>query len=153
ARGGSLPRGARGHPRSVAVIGAKLRAEIFGASPALGEWIRVGDHRFRVIGVLATEGRSIGIDVQELALIPVASAQAVFNAPSLFRIMVEARGRESVARAQRDIVDILRERHQGEEDVTVITQDAVLKTFDRVISAFTATIVGIAAISLAVAGI
>ena len=35
----------------------------------------------------------------------------------------------------------------------MITQDAVLKTFDRVISAFTATIVGIAAISLAVAGI
>jgi len=153
AQGRFLPPGDPEQPASVAVIGAKLRAEIFGASPALGEWIRVGDHRFRVIGVLATEGRSIGIDVQELALIPVASAQAVFNAPSLFRIMVEARGRESVARAQRDIVDILRERHQGEEDVTVITQDAVLKTFDRVISAFTATIVGIAAISLAVAGI
>jgi putative ABC transport system permease protein len=153
AQGRFLPPGDPERPASVAVIGAKLREELFGGRPALGEWIRIGDHRFRVIGVLATQGRSIGIDVQELAIIPVASAQAVFNAPSLFRIMVEARGRESVARAARDVVDILRERHQGEEDVTVITQDAVLATFDRVISAFTYTIVGIAAISLAVAGV
>jgi putative ABC transport system permease protein len=153
AQGTFLPPGDPERSASVAVIGAKLREELFGGHPALGEWIRIGDHRFRVIGVLATEGRSIGIDVQDLALIPVASAQTVFNAPSLFRIMVEARGRESVARAARDVVDILRERHQGEEDVTVVTQDAVLATFDRVISALTYTIVGIAAISLAVAGI
>jgi putative ABC transport system permease protein len=153
AQGRFLPPGDPEQPASVAVIGAKLREELFGSRSALGEWIRIGDHRFRVIGVLATEGRSIGLDVQELALIPVASAQTVFNAPSLFRIMVEARGRESVGRAARDVVDILRERHQGEEDVTVITQDAVLKTFDRVIGAFTYTIAGIAAISLAVAGI
>jgi putative ABC transport system permease protein len=153
AQGRFLPPGDPEQPASVAVIGSKLREELFGSHAALGEWIRIGEHRFRVIGVLATEGRSIGIDVQELALIPVASAQTVFNAPSLFRIMVEARGRDAVARAARDVVDILRERHQGEEDVTVVTQDAVLKTFDRVIGAFTYTIVGIAAISLAVAGI
>lgn len=153
AQGRFLPPGDPERPASVAVIGAKLRAELFGPHTALGEWVRIGEHRFRVVGVLATEGRSIGMDVEELAIIPVASAQAVFNAPSLFRILVEARDREAVPRAARDIVDILRERHQGEEDVTVITQDAVLATFDRVIGAFTYTIVGIAAISLAVAGI
>jgi putative ABC transport system permease protein len=47
----------------------------------------------------------------------------------------------------------IRERHQGEEDVTVVSQDAVLKTFDGILQALTLTLAGIAAISLAVAGI
>ena len=44
-------------------------------------------------------------------------------------------------------------RHQGEKDVTVITQDAVLQTFDEIIRVLTYAVGGIAAISLAVAGI
>ena len=48
--------------------------------------------------------------------------------------------------------DILR-RHEGERDVTVVTQDAVLATFDRILRALTLAVGGIAAISLAVAGI
>ena len=58
-----------------------------------------------------------------------------------------------MARAQRDIKRIVAERHQGEEDITVITQDAVLATFDRIFQALTMTLAGIASISLLVAGI
>ncbi len=90
-RGDFLPGGDMQRASSVCVIGDKLRSELFGDQPAVGQWLRIGDRRFRVIGVLASEGRSIGIDVQELAIIPVASAQAMFNTQSLFRILVEAR--------------------------------------------------------------
>ena len=41
----------------------------------------------------------------------------------------------------------------GDDDITIISQDAVLATFDRIFTALTLTVVGIAAISLAVAGI
>jgi putative ABC transport system permease protein len=51
------------------------------------------------------------------------------------------------------VIDTLRERHQGEEDITVITQDGVLATFDRILNALTIAVGGIAAISLGVAGI
>jgi putative ABC transport system permease protein len=47
----------------------------------------------------------------------------------------------------------IQERHQGEKDVTVVTQDAVLSTFDDILGALTLAVGGIAAISLAVAGI
>ena len=148
-----LPAGDPRRGSSVAVLGMKVKEELFGNNNAIGEWIRIGDRRFRVIGLLAQEGRAIGIDVQEIAIIPVASAQALFNTPALFRIFVQARSRESMPRAQRDIRRIVAARHQGEEDVTVITQDAVLATFDRIFQALTITLAGIAAISLAVAGI
>ena len=75
----------------VCVIGRKVHNELFGSQSPLGQWLHLGDRRFRVIGVLATEGRSIGVDVQDIVIIPVASAQQLFNTPSLFRILVEAK--------------------------------------------------------------
>ncbi len=137
----------------VCVIGGKIRDELFGPRPALGAWLRLGERRFRVIGILGSEGRSIGVDVQETVMIPVASAQQLFNTPSLFRILVEARSREAIEPVRQFIIDTIRHRHQGEEDITVITQDAVLATFDRIFGALTYAVGGIAAISLFVAGI
>lgn len=152
-RGRFLPPGDPERPASVAVIGTKLKEELFGDAPAIGEWIRIGDRRFRVIGLLATEGRTIGIDVQDVAIIPVASAQALFNTESLFRIIVSTPERDEMGRAQEEIRRVITERHQGEEDITVVTQDAVLATFDRIFGTLTLALAGIAAISLAVAGI
>ena len=137
----------------VAVIGSKIRNELFGANRALGEWLRIGDRRFRVIGIMGSEGRSIGVDVQETVMIPVASAQQMFNTSSLFRILVEAKSRDAIEAVRAFVIDTLQQRHQGEKDVTVITQDAVLETFDRILGALTYAVGGIAAISLAVAGI
>lgn len=152
-QGRFLPESDMDRATPVAVIGSKIRNELFGARRALGEWIRIGDRRFRVIGVMGSKGRSIGVDIQETVIIPVASAQQLFNTSSLFRILVEAKSRDAIQPARRAIIDILQERHQGEKDVTVITQDAVLQTFDRILGALTYAVGGIAAISLAVAGI
>jgi putative ABC transport system permease protein len=153
AQGKFLPEADIDTASSVCVIGAKVKQELFGPKNALGEWLRIGDRRFRVIGVLASEGRSIGLDVQELAIIPAASAQMLFNTPSLFRILVEAKSRESIPAVIHFVEQAIAKRHQGERDVTVITQDAVLATFDKILGALTMTVGGIAAISLVVAGI
>jgi putative ABC transport system permease protein len=145
-----------GDPRRASplcVLGAKLKHELFGAGPAIGHWVRIGDRRFRVVGTLASEGRSIGLDLQDIAIVPVAAAQALFDSYSLFRVLVEARSDEAIPRARRDILRIIRQRHEGEDDVTVISQDAVVATFDKIFTALTLTVVGIASISLAVAGI
>src|SRR6185436_7710108 len=56
----------------VCVIGSKVRSEIFGAHPAIGELLRIGDRRFRVVGVLKQQGEFLGIDIDELTIIPVA---------------------------------------------------------------------------------
>lgn len=152
-QGRFLPRADLDLATPVAVIGTRIRNELFGAKRALGEWIRIGDRRFRVIGIMGSEGRSIGVDVQETVIIPVASAQQMFNTASIFRILVEAKSRDAIEVVRKFVIDTLQERHQGERDVTVITQDAVLETFDRILGALTYAVGGIAAISLAVAGI
>ena len=138
---------------SEAVIGAKVRDELFGANPALGQLVRIGDRRVRIVGVLAAAGQGLSMNTDELVFVPVSLAQSMFNSNTLFRIMIEAHSREAIDAAKAQITEIIKLRHEGELDVTVITQDAVLATFDRLLSALTLGVAGIAAISLAVAGI
>ena len=138
---------------SEAVIGAKVRDEIFGSTSALGQLVRIGDRRFRIVGVLAVSGQGLSMNTDELVFVPVSIAQSMFNSNTLFRILVEANGRDAIDAAKAQVADIIKLRHEGEQDVTVITQDAVLATFDRLLGALTLGVAGIAAISLAVAGI
>lgn len=153
AQGRALPEEDWGRGSPFVVLGAKVRADLFGAEPAIGKLVRLGDRRFRVIGILAPSGTGIGMNSDELAIVPVALAQSMFNSNTLFRILVETKNREAIEPAKAQVLKRLAERHDREEDVTVITQDAVLATFDRLLGALTFGVAGIASISLAVAGI
>ena len=153
AQGSGLPEEDWNRGSPVAVVGAKIREELFGNEPAVGQLIRVGDRRLRVVGVLSSRGQGLGMNTDELVIVPVSLAQSLFNSNTLFRILVEAKSREAIPEAKEQVMDILKQRHRGEEDVTVITQDAVLATFDKLLGALTLGVAGIAAISLAVAGI
>lgn len=153
AAGRFLPSGDPRRPRPVCVLGSKVRRELFGNEPAVGRLVRIGEYRCRVIGVLASEGRSLGLDTQELVVVPVAFAQMLFDTEKLFRILVEGRGRAELEMLKHQALSLIAHRHHGEKDVTIITQDSVLATFDRIFSMLTRTVAGIAGISLAVAGI
>lgn len=148
-----LPAGDIHESASVCVLGNQMKRELFGKELAVGQWVRLGDRRFRVIGVLGEQGESMGLRTDELVIIPVASAHQLFNTSGLFRILIEANSRDAIEQVKHDAERILFQRHNGEKDVTVITQDAVLATFDRILTALTMAVGGIAAISLAVAGV
>ncbi|WP_020406502.1 ABC transporter permease [Hahella ganghwensis] len=152
-QGQFLPQSELEEARAVAVIGRKLKRELFGPEPALGRWLRAGDRRFRVIGVLSSKGQSLGMDFDEVMLVPVASAQALFNQEGLFRVFAEVRSYDYVNNAKDRILSVITERHDGEEDVTVVTQDALLASFDEILRTLTLAVGGVAAISLIVAGV
>ena len=135
------------------VLGAKIANEFFPRSQAIGQRVRLGDNRFLVSGVLASQGESMGFNTDEIVIIPIDYAQALFNTTSLFRILIEAKSHSEIESAKQAILATMRQSHDGEDDTTVITQDAILATFDRVLHALTLAVAGIAAISLIVAGI
>ena len=91
--------------------------------------------------------------MDEIVFIPVASAQSMFNLRSLLRVGVMTRAREDVPRVKETIERVLADRHGGERDVTIIREDAVSSAFDTILIALTFSLGGIAAISMAVAGI
>jgi putative ABC transport system permease protein len=152
-RGSFLPQEDMEIARPVCIIGAKVYRELFGQRNALGELVRIGGFRCRVIGILGSEGRSLGLDTEELVIVPVAFAQMLLNTEGLFRVLIEAKDMESIERLKKHITTTIAKRHYGEDDVTIITQDSVLATFDKILAVLTLTVAGIAGISLVVAGI
>ena len=152
-RGQFLPPGELRRGVAVAVLGATAAAELFPGGDPLGQVVRIGDVRARVIGVLAAQGTQLGMNLDEVVVIPVARAMRLFNRRSLFRILIDVHAHADLAVARQRVIDVLKDRHDGEEDVTVITQDAVLSSFSKILQTLTLAVAAIAAISLAVAGI
>ncbi len=153
AQGSALPDLDLGEGQQVAVIGQKLKTELFDNRRAIGQWVRLRDYRFRVIGVLAGSGDSFGADLSEAIFVPVASAQSVFNIHGMFRVMFKVRDNYRVEEVKAGIAQRMQELHEGEQDVTVVSPDAMLSTFDDILRALTLGVAGIAGISLVVAGI
>ncbi len=135
------------------VLGSVVGRELFGGDSPLGQYVRLGDRRFRVIGVLEPKGERAGLNMDEMVIIPVGSAQVLFNLSSLLRIAVMTRSREDIPSAKIEIARLLAERHGGEEDVTLLSEEALSSAFDKILVALTFALGGIAAISMAVAGI
>ena len=151
--GSFIPPGDPARAPRVCVVGAKVAEELYPGRSPVGERLRLGEEKFRVTGVLASRGVSVGLDLDEVVLVPIGHHLRMFDRRSVFRVLCEARSARDVEGAKTAILAVLRDRHGGQEDVTVLTQDAVMKTFGKVLAILTAALAGIAAVSLTVAGV
>lgn len=152
ARGRFLPETEVGRGGALAVLGRKVAAELFAGADPIGQVVRIGGRRCRVIGVLAARGQQLGMDMDEVVLVPVATAMRMFNRTSLFRVVIDVGAVTELDAVKERARQVIVERH-GEEDVTLITEAAVVDSLSAILNALTLALAAIAAISLAVAGI
>ncbi|WP_446831159.1 ABC transporter permease [Candidatus Foliamicus sp.] len=138
--------------RPLAVLGSTLKNELFGADSALGAYIRVSGQRFRVIGVLADAGTTVGFDLNEIAYIPVKHAMEIYNVLGVQEIDVRYREERPAAEVEGDITRLLMARH-GAEDFSITTQDQMLNTMRVILSTITAAVAALGGISLVVGGV
>ena len=152
-QGSFLPAGDPRRGGSVAVIGPKLKHELFGEESALGRTVRIAGSRLRVVGVMAPKGQILGMDIDDAAYVPVATALRLFNLEELQEIDVVFAhdGLTDAAVAAARVV--LLARHRGEEDFTIVSQTEMLSVFGRVMDVVTLGIAVIAGISLLVGSI
>jgi putative ABC transport system permease protein len=153
AQGSFLPAGEMDRGSPVCVVGSTVARELFRGINPLGKILRIGDWRFRVIGVLEPRGQSLGFNLDDLVMIPIATAMKLFDQTTLFRIMIQLQSYGDLELVKNQVTKVIKERHSNEDDVTLITQDSVLSSFNKIFTALTLALAGIAAISLTVAGI
>lgn len=138
--------------RAYAVLGSKMRDELFGSRSPLGERIRIGSESYRIIGVMASKGQMLGFDLDDTVFIPVARAMAMFDRESLMEIdLLYAAGANAVP-ISRGIHEQLLRRH-GSEDFTITTQDQMLEVLDSVLGVLTMAVGALGSISLFVGGV
>ena len=139
-------------PRSLAVLGPKMRDELFGDANPLGELVRVNSERFRVIGVLPPKGDFLGIDLDDAIYIPMAKFQSMFNVNNFQEIDVVHYERYATEEAVASIKRLIIDRH-GSEDVTIHTQANMLETLEDIMKWLKFTVAAFGGISLLVGGV
>ncbi len=152
-QGRFLPSGDPRRSAPLAVLGPKLKREIFGDRNALGERVRIGGARFQVIGVMEPKGQLLGLDMDDAAYVPVARAQDLFNQDELLEIDLTFSPFLPVERIKQEIRRTLMRRHGGEEDFTITSQTEMLDILNRVMGVMNLAVGGIGAIALVVGAI
>lgn len=138
--------------RAVAVLGSKLRDELFGSENPLGRRIRIGGERYRVIGVMESKGQMLGFDLDDAVYIPAARALAMFDRESLMEIDLLYAAGSSADEIAKKIKGLLILRH-GAEDFTITTQEQMLDVLGSVLNILTLAVGALGSISLLVGGV
>jgi putative ABC transport system permease protein len=138
--------------RNVAVLGAGLHAELYGNANPLGDRIRVGGLRYRVVGVMESKGQMVGIDLDDTVYIPAARGLELFNRQGLLEIDVQYAENAPVEEVVAGIRRILTARH-GAEDFTIITQQQMLDVLGSIVDVLTLGVAALGGISLLVGGV
>jgi len=152
ATGQFLPDDDPRNPRAYVVLGAKVRAELFGDTNPLGALLQVGGSRFRVIGVMASKGNVLGFDLDDTVFMPTARALEVFNRQGVMEINFSYFPDVPVQAVVNDIQRILVARH-GREDFTVKQQQQMLNTLSTVLSVLKFAVAALGGISLLVGAV
>jgi putative ABC transport system permease protein len=139
-------------PRNLAVLGSKMKDQLFGDANALGENVRVGSERYRVVGVMRAKGTMIGFDLDDTVYVPAARALELFDRASLFEIDVLYEEAAPVDEVAAGIRRVLMARH-GDEDFTITTQQQMLDTLGSVLGVLTFAVAALGSISLLVGAV
>jgi len=140
------------NPRAVAVLGSKLRSELFGDSTPLDKRIRIGGDRYRVIGVFEPKGQFLGVDLDDAVYIPAARALEMFNRDSLVEVDLLYREDADVDEIVSSITRLMTARH-GRDDITITTQQQMLDVLGSVLGILTFAVAALGSISLLVGSV
>jgi putative ABC transport system permease protein len=138
--------------RALTVIGAKIRQELFAGQNPLGQYLRIGGQRYRVVGVMESKGQILGMDLDDAVFVPAARAMELFNRPGLMEVNVSYRAGVDADTVIRLVKERMIERH-GREDFTVISQEQALEVLSSVLNILTFAVGALGGISLLVGAV
>lgn len=139
--------------KKIAILGSVLIEKLFGEINPLGKKVLIGDFRYDVVGVTEKKGGGgLGASLDDIAFIPLTSAQRLLNQENVQAISVEINDKQNIDEAKKMVEKLLNKRLK-EDEFSVVDQASLLETINSIISVLTIALGSIAAISLLVGGI
>ncbi|MBI4023109.1 ABC transporter permease [Candidatus Berkelbacteria bacterium] len=139
----------------VIVLGSGVATALFGDDTAVGQTVLIGKDSFTVVGVTkASNSTSVfgGSDYASMTFIPILTAGDITGGVKVMRILVTLEDGVDTERSVKTVKQTLLVRHTP-EDFTVLTQDDLLGTVNKILNLLTSAVAAIASISLVVAGV
>jgi len=142
----------------VIILGSGVAEDLFGNSNAIGQSVKVGRTKFRVIGVTKEKGLSLGMDYDNMVYIPLNTAQKLLmGIDHLMFITAKVYNADVIYDTASEIESILRDNHEidnpDDDDFAVTTANEMMEMIDTIFGGITLLLVAIAAISLLVGGV
>jgi putative ABC transport system permease protein len=143
---------------SVAIIGSKMKAKLFGDQDPIGKSITIRKEKFTVIGVMKERGTVMFLDFDDYVYVPIRTVQKKIMGINHIMYMVHQLNNVDLALdTAEEARYILRERHgitnPDKDDFRVVTMIESMDTLKTITGAITLLLLGIVAISLIVGGV
>jgi len=138
----------------VCIIGSSLATTLFSLTDPVGETVEIDGDSYTVVGLLESAGSSMGIDVDEMLLIPYTTARYLGEDTSISTLYVKVESEDYIDTVKEEIESFIRETLEISSDYySVSSQDSVLDTMSDITNTMSLLLAGIASISLIVGGI
>jgi len=143
---------------AAAVIGSKVKKELFGNDNAVGKNIKIKGKNFRVVGVFAKKGQVAFFNIDETVIIPYSTAQkSLLGIDYYNEVITRAKSADIVPQTVRDIEATIRESHgitdPNKDDFFVATQQQAIKQIKTITDSLTVFLASVVAVALVVGGI
>ena len=144
----------------VVVLGSKAAADLFGNSNPIGQYIKLRQQNFKVIGVMEPRGGMLFFDYDVYVYVPIRTLQKqLMGIDYVSFVASQYRDKDKLASTIDDFSYLLRVRHNiplddpDKDDFIITSNEDVLDIFNTVIGGFTILLVALACISLIVGGV
>jgi putative ABC transport system permease protein len=154
----------RGHNRfeedryvQVTILGSSVAEELFKNLDPIGKTVRIGSHKYEVIGIAKPRGSILGEDLDNFAIIPLTTLLKNYGTHRSIDIFVKAASEASVSQAVDETRAIMRARRHvsfaEEDNFAITTSEDWLEFYNQMTGTIQVVAIGIPAIALVVAGI
>lgn len=140
--------------QKVIVLGANTAQNLFGFENPIGKDVQVNGGSFKIVGVLASKGGSMGQSGDDVIIMPLSTAQRVVKNTNIQTLYVQVKSEEQLNTVMAQIQNKLAVMFPNKQDnYSVFNQKDLVDTMSSVTDTMTMMLGGIACISLLVGGI
>jgi len=145
----------------VILLGRTSKEQLFGAQSAVGEFVRIGRHAFRVVGVLAEKGQTpFGMDQDSIAILPLRTMRAKISPGrpgEVSQLLAKLEPGATFAAAERSMTTLLRQRRhldvEAPDDFSIRDSSRFAEAQRGILLVMRTLLLAIAGISLIIGGI
>lgn len=138
----------------VVVLGMEVAEKLFGSESPLDKEVKIGDHRFTVVGVMEPKGLIRQTNYDEMIFIPITTTMRRFTGDDrVRRMIIHVPQRGQMEEVTQQVHSLLVQLHDGVDDVRVRNQGEFLNAVDQTLWTFRIVLGGVAVVALLVGGI
>ncbi|MCQ6279155.1 ABC transporter permease [Bacillus sp. EB600] len=140
--------------QKVAVIGATTAQNLFGTENSVGQYIQVDGNSFKVVGVLASKGSSLGQSGDDVIIVPLSTAERLVKTTNINQVYLQGKDKQDMNIVMAEVQNAMASMYPNKTDsYSVTNQQDLMNTLGSVTNSMTMMLGGIAGISLLVGGI